>query len=46
MTKENWQDQIDIYSELDQFQGKAPTVDEVMTLSILEATADTRPKLG
>ena len=46
MTAANWQDQIDIYQALGQFDGGAPTVDEVMTLSVLEATADTRPKLG
>ena len=46
MTKENWQAQIDTYESLDQFTSGAPTVDEVMTLEILEATADTRPKLG
>lgn len=46
MTKENWQAQIDTYESLDQFKSGAPKVDDVMTLEILEATADTRPKLG
>lgn len=46
MTKENWQKQIDTYAKLDQFKGKVPSVDDVMTLSVLEATADIRKKVG
>lgn len=46
MSKENWQKQIDTYAKLDQFKGKVPTLDEVMTLSVLEATADIRKKVG
>ena len=46
MNKENWKTQIDVYSSLGQFKGDVPTVDDVMTLSILEATADTRKKVG
>ncbi|MFD1881612.1 ABC transporter substrate-binding protein [Paracoccus pacificus] len=46
MTAENWQAQIDAYNALGQFQGTVPTVDDVMTLKVLEATADVRPKLG
>ncbi|WP_428983051.1 ABC transporter substrate-binding protein [Pseudohoeflea coraliihabitans] len=46
MTKENWQAQIDIYDELGQFENDAPAVDDIMTLSILEETAETRPKYG
>jgi len=46
MNKENWQSQVDIYAKLGQFKGDVPTVDQVMTLSILEATADTRKKVG
>lgn len=46
MTKENWQAQIDTYDSLDQFENAAPSVDEVMTLSVLEQTADARPSYG
>jgi len=46
MTRENWQAQIDTYESLDQFANGAPAVDDVMTLSILEKTADVRPKVG
>ena len=46
MTRENWQAQIDSYESLDQFANGAPAVDDVMTLSILEKTADVRPKVG
>jgi NitT/TauT family transport system substrate-binding protein len=46
MTTENWQAQIDIYAKLDQFQGKTPAVDEVMTLEILKMTEATRKEVG
>ena len=46
MTRENWQAQIDIYNQLGQFASGAPALEDVMTLDILEATADARPKLG
>lgn len=46
MNRENWQAQVDTYASLDQFTGTIPTVDDVMTLAILEATADTRNKVG
>ncbi|MBO6603881.1 ABC transporter substrate-binding protein [Rhodophyticola sp.] len=46
MTEENWQAQIDIYDQLDQFANGAPALDDVMTLEILDATADTRPTHG
>lgn len=46
MSRENWQDQVDTYASLNQFKGTIPTVDDVMTLSILEATSDTRMKVG
>ncbi|MBL8589070.1 MAG: ABC transporter substrate-binding protein [Methylobacteriaceae bacterium] len=39
-----WQDQIDLYAELGQFSKRTPKLDEVMTLDILKATADARPK--
>ena len=41
-----WKDQISLYSQLGQFAKRTPAVDEVMTLDILNATADTRPKIG
>jgi NitT/TauT family transport system substrate-binding protein len=41
-----WQDQISLYAELGQFTKRVPKLEEVMTLDILKATADTRPKLG
>lgn len=46
MTKENWAAQIKTYADLDQFKGQVPTVDEVVDLSILEATADIRKQVG
>ncbi|MCD2175987.1 ABC transporter substrate-binding protein [Rhizobium sp. C4] len=46
MTRENWQAQIDTYDQLAQFEKGAPKVDDVMTLSVLEATAATRPAYG
>jgi NitT/TauT family transport system substrate-binding protein len=41
-----WQDQISLYAELGQFSKRVPKVDEVITLDILRATADSRPKIG
>ncbi len=46
MTRENWQAQIDTYADLDQFAKGAPAVDDIMTLDILDKTADVRPKVG
>ena len=46
MTRENWQAQIDIYDQLGQFANGAPALEDVMTLDVLAATADARPKLG
>ena len=46
MNAGNWQDQIDAYAGLDQFQGDVPELDDVMTSAILEATADVRPMKG
>jgi NitT/TauT family transport system substrate-binding protein len=46
MREEIWANQLRMYDELGQFADrKAPTVDEMMTLSILEQTKDARPKL-
>ena len=41
-----WQGQISLYSQLGQFTKRTPSVEDVMTLDILNATADTRPKIG
>jgi NitT/TauT family transport system substrate-binding protein len=41
-----WQDQIDTYAKLGQFAKRTPKLDEVMTLDVLKATADARPKIG
>ena len=41
-----WQDQISLYSQLGQFSKRTPKLEEVMTLDILKATADARPKIG
>ena len=46
MNKANWQAQIDIYAELGQFKSGVPSVDDVVTLSLLEATDDVRAKVG
>ncbi len=46
MAKDNWQAQIDIYAQLDQFKGAVPKVDDVMTLAILDATKETRMQVG
>jgi len=46
MTKDNWQEQIDTYDKLGQFKSAAPTLDDMITLSVLDATADVRPKFG
>jgi len=41
-----WQDQIEMWAELGQFTKRTPKLEEVMTMEILNATADARPKLG
>lgn len=46
MTRENWEAQVDTYAKLGQFKEKVPTVDDVMTLAILDATTDIRKKVG
>lgn len=45
MSRENWAEQIRTYEELSQFTKSVPSVDDVMTLSLLEATKDARPQL-
>ena len=46
MTKENWEAQIKAYSDLKQFKGTTPTVDDVATFAILDATTDIRKQVG
>jgi NitT/TauT family transport system substrate-binding protein len=46
MDRETWQAQIDTYAALDQFVDHVPTVDEVMTTAVLDATTDARPRIG
>jgi NitT/TauT family transport system substrate-binding protein len=46
MNRDNWAAQVETYASLDQFKGTVPTVDDVMTLAILEATTKTRMKVG
>ncbi len=41
-----WQDQIDLYASLGQFTKRTPKLDEVMTLDVLKATTDGRPRIG
>ncbi len=46
MNRENWVRQIEMYEALGQFENDPPEVDDIMTMAVLEATADTRPKFG
>ncbi|MEM7047350.1 MAG: ABC transporter substrate-binding protein [Pseudomonadota bacterium] len=46
MTKANWQNQLDTYDSLGQFEGLTPQVDDIMTLSVLQATKRDRPTFG
>jgi NitT/TauT family transport system substrate-binding protein len=46
MNRENWAAQVETYAALDQFKETTPTVDDVMTLAILDATADVRKAVG
>jgi len=46
MTRENWEAQVDTYAKLGQFKESVPTVDDVMTLAILDATTDIRKQVG
>lgn len=46
MDRANWERQIEMYEDLGQFENDPPKVDDIMTMSVLEATADARPKLG
>jgi NitT/TauT family transport system substrate-binding protein len=46
MNKDNWAAQIDTYGKLGQFKNAVPTIDDVMTLAILDATTDIRKKVA
>jgi NitT/TauT family transport system substrate-binding protein len=46
MNRENWTAQVNTYASLGQFKEAVPTVDDVMTLAILEATSDIRKQVG
>ncbi|TCD15400.1 ABC transporter substrate-binding protein [Oricola cellulosilytica] len=46
MNRENWEAQLKAYADLDQFKGDVPTVDDVVTFDILDATADIRKQVG
>ncbi len=46
MKRDNWEAQIKTYADLGQFKNEVPSVDDVMTTAILEATAADRPKVG
>lgn len=41
-----WQKQINLYDSLGQFTAGKPNVDDVITMSVLDATKDARPKFG
>src|SRR5579872_7563637 len=41
-----WEEQIDLFDALKQFTAAKPKLDQVMTMAILDATKDTRPKIG
>ena len=46
MNPENWQKQIDVYADLEQFKGDVPTVADVMTTDVLAATEALRKQIG
>lgn len=41
-----WEEQIDLFDALKQFTAAKPKLDQVMTMAILDATKDARPKIG
>lgn len=41
-----WQDQIDLWARLGQFTKRTPKLDEVMSVNILNATSEARPRIG
>ncbi|MGO6948239.1 ABC transporter substrate-binding protein [Rhizobium leguminosarum] len=46
MNRENWAAQIKAYADLKQFTGTVPTIDDVASFAILDATADIRKQVG
>ena len=46
MALETWEDQLTTYDRLGQFSRGAPSVDDLMTSAVLDATSDARPRLG
>jgi NitT/TauT family transport system substrate-binding protein len=46
MDPQVWKEQIDLYAQLGQFSKRVPSLDEVMTLDVLNATGNARPRLG
>lgn len=46
MSKATWESQIKTYAELGQFKGTVPTVDEVASMAVLDATAEARKQVG
>ena len=46
MNPDNWQKQIDVYADLEQFKGDVPSVGDVMTTDILTATEALRKQVG
>lgn len=46
MDPQVWKEQIDLYAQLGQFSKRVPALDEVMTLDVLNATGNARPRLG
>lgn len=46
MAADNWQRQIDDYAAIGQYSGGVPKVEDAITMKVLEATAQARPKLG
>lgn len=43
---EVWQDQIRLYNDIGQFSAGIPSLDRVRSRAILDATSNTRPKIG
>jgi NitT/TauT family transport system substrate-binding protein len=41
-----WQEQIDLWTKLGQFSKRTPALAEVMTMDVLQATHDSRPRIG
>jgi len=46
MDQQVWADQIELFAQLGQFPARVPTVEDLMTLDILNATKDDRPRIG